>query len=400
MENTSEIPPEILAWAKRSAEMRSRTQDEMVQKLWQFCDDGMGHLHFVLETPTKWETTKPAWHDFGFAELSPDRCDPPGSGPAHVLPPRVNTLGCRVEITPIRLDAPENGRSEILKAIRSAQVLADVFSLLSTQPAVLRAARRMEGSWSSDLAPRDPPSPPGGKTHFLIAHEPNEELMSRIVSDEWVDTRVGIAAQYLASIPDEHVRRTVEAALSLHAQANALRGQGRYLHYWASIELLGAFFYEYLDASYLGRATQAETETSVLRKLLDINSKNYRDTITECHRLLRPTARQQIIALAKLVLPGRPEIRKTLFDKARDAKGRPVEGARSMYDIRNDIAHGNVSPLLREYFDENVEVLERFQGLSQEFILAVLGNATALCARRRPGFAEGGAGGDDERDDD
>lgn len=385
MDPEFKIPPELLERMRRDAEMRGRTNDELVQYLWQDAEEGQTKLHFVLDSRIIWKTQTPQWQDVLLGQLSPDNCDPPGSGPQRMFPQTQSHFGCRVTVDPLLRADVEHSRQAILEGIRKAQVLADAVSLVSFKSVRLRAAIRREASWS-DSNPIDRAVPPEGRTHFLFSYETDEERTSANITDDWIRTQLRAFVAVLTGIPDNDVRWTLERAISWHAQANSLEGLGRYIHYWASIELLGGFFYEYLEPAHIGRPSNSDLEATVLRKLLDLSSKNYRDVVNECDRVLNPTAREKILALSKVVLPPDSDIRRMLFDKPRGEKGRPLEGARSMYDIRNDIAHGNTSALFREYLDQNAERLERFQRVSFKFIVAVLNNARQLCQHRSSGF--------------
>lgn len=395
MADQIQIPAKVLERSQRDHEMRERTHDRMLQDLWRHAEDGATNLYFILDAQAVWKTDSAQWHDLTLGSVAPDNCDPPGSGPTYVMGPQRGKFGCRIDVPPLCRNPIEDSQRAILGGIRKAQVLADALSLATSQDVVLRAAVRQEASWE-DGEFRNPPTPRTGSTHFLWPHENIEALTYRIIDDNWVEKVLKPLVSVLVRVPDPDVRAVLESAINWHAQANSLHDLGRYVHYWASIELLGAFFYRYLDPQYAGRQAPSDVEAKVLRMLLDMNSKNYRSTVKDCHQLLHPSIRQQILALCGIVLPIESQVRGLLFGTKRTKAGAPVDGARSMFDIRNDIAHGNISHHMRDYLDKNSDVLERFRAVSQDIILATLDHAAELCRHRSETF--GGASAPNSND--
>lgn len=385
MTTEAALPPGLRAWLDRSAAMRALTRDELVNQLWEFSEDGQTELYFVLQARFTWETPSPAWHDVRFGHLAPDNADPPGSGFRALLAKVPHNYGLKVPVSALTRGDAEGSRQAILKCIREAQVVADTASLISGESVRLRAARRMQMSWDSSAHVSDM-QPPTGKAHFLLPRETTpENIWSGFANDDWVDTlRWFIDA--LRAVPDADARQTLEDAISWHAQANLLQGLGRYIHYWASIELLGSFFYEFLDPTYIGRKSADALDADVLRRLLDLNSTNYTKIVVECARIINPPVREKILAIANLVLPENADLRRTLYDKEH-VNGEPKLGARNMYDLRNDIAHGGISVHDRGYLEEHGEKLDRFRRVSFDFILHVLSSAPALCGHRSAAFS-------------
>jgi hypothetical protein len=367
-------------WLDRSMAMHALTRDELVNQLWESAVDGQEELHFVLQARFTWESPNPNWHDVHLGKLAPDNADPPGSGFRSLMPNVPCNYGLKVPVSTLtRSDAP-GSRQAILDCIRRAQVIADVASLVSGESVRLRAARRREMSWDSSEHFSDM-QPASGKTHFLFPIETAQETThTGFGNDDWL-TALRSCLTALNTITDDDVKQTLADAISWHAQANLLHGFGRYIHYWASIELLGSFFYEFLDPSRIQRRSADAISADVLRRLMDLSSANYTKVVQECAQILNPPIREKILALADIVLPQHSDLRKTLYGKEY-LNGEPKENSRNMYDLRNDIAHGNISVHDRSYMEQHGEKLDRFRVVSFEFIIRVLLSAPMLCSHR------------------
>ncbi|MCZ7682427.1 MAG: hypothetical protein M5U28_28010 [Sandaracinaceae bacterium] len=278
---------------------------------------------------------------------------------------------------------------KLASAIRSACVIADAISVLVEQPVKLRAARRLPvlyrqgspGEASGDAAE------PDRTVMTFIPMEEAAETTSSVLTDDWIRGGLSAFLYALRSVSDSNVRRTLEVALSWHAQANRIGGLGQYAQYWASIELLASFFYEYCKPEFIGRKSNDAIRAEVLARLNDMASKELNETIRDCGELLRPTAQTKVRALLSVIFPKpqkedrRDKIRGLLFAKENGPDGKPIRNSKSLYDIRNDVAHGNISALDRDYYDQHAERLHQFRSVSQAFILGV--SRIRACSRRQ-----------------
>lgn len=374
------LSPGIREWLDRSMAMHALTRDELVNQLWESAVDGQEELHFVLQARFTWESPNPTWHDVHFGKLAPDNADPPGSGYRSLMPKVPRNYGLKVPVSTLTRKDAAGSRQAILDCIRHAQMVADTASLVSGESVRLRAARRREASWDSSEHFSDM-QPATGATHFLFPAETTQEAThTGFANDDWLGA-LRSCLEALRAITDDDVKQTLADAISWHAQANLLHGFGRYIHYWASIELLGSFFYEFLDPSRIQRKSADAVNADVLRRLLDLNSANYAKVVQECAQILNPPVREKILALADLVLPENADLRQTLYGKEH-MNGEPKQNARNMYDLRNDIAHGNISVHDRSYMEEHGEKLYRFRMVSFDFILRVLLATPMLCSHR------------------
>lgn len=59
---------------------------------------------------------------------------------------------------------------------------------------------------------------------------------------------------------------------------------------------------------------------------------------------------------------------------------RPEKDLKSLYEIRNDIAHGNIAHDDRSYLDRHNNQLKQFQPMTREFIIKIAGAAIILSA--------------------
>lgn len=387
------IPPEFLAQMQRTHAMRQMTIDELLLGTWEFIEDGATAVDFIVDGNLSWESESGAAIKIPGGELAPDLYDPPGARTPGLLEKFRSRSLYRLSIETDAIDHadPAGGRVKLASAIRSACVIADAISVLAEQPVKLRATRRLPvlyrqgspGEASGDAVE------PDRTVMTFVPMEEAAEMTSSVLTDDWIRSGLSAFLYALRSVPDSNVRRTLEVALSWHAQANRIGGLGQYAQYWASIELLASFFYEYCKPEFIGRKSNDAIRAEVLARLNDMASNELNETIRDCGELLRPTAQTKVRALLSVIFPKpqkedrRNKIRGLLFAKENGPDGKPIRNSKSLYDIRNDVAHGNISALDRDYYDQHAERLGQFRSVSQAFILGVLESVPDLIANRQ-----------------
>jgi hypothetical protein len=133
------------------------------------------------------------------------------------------------------------------------------------------------------------------KRYFSLP--PDEEMTSIVVTDEWMEKVFKPLAASMWTLPREDMRRVILTAISWQAQANLGSGLGRYLHYFASVELLANYFYDYLPPNKTGKVPESEIKQRILEILLSVDGKNYMKSMKECSDIVETSARTKIKSL-------------------------------------------------------------------------------------------------------
>jgi hypothetical protein len=352
------LDPKIAAWLKRTHEIREITRSHSIQHYWSFWDERTpGRIDLVINANIAWETTRDSELDLGIGWIRPTLYEPVRSGPAFELPLKGGReYGAGVPVFDVPVDDAKRAYEVIGTAVDQASFLTNCLSFLSGYPASWRPARILQSQTGGPTSTDD--APLRYKRYFALP--PQEEMTSIVVTDEWMGTFFKPLVTAMWSIPMEDMRRVILTAISWQAQANLGSGLGRYLHYFASVELLANYFYEHLPSAKTGRVPESEIRQRVLEILLSVDGKNYMKSLRECSEIIETSARTKIKSLGKLVGFDTD----VFFQRAR-------RDGKRLIDIRNDIAHGNIDHDDREYVKANQEVLDRFQPSSREFVVRV-----------------------------
>lgn len=201
--------------------------------------------------------------------------------------------------------------------------------------------------------------------YTLIRHEPMPPPLKRTLTESWDCTPLPLSMDERTSIivKDEHItdkllhlvnrverlppaiQTVIKTSIDWHAHANRFAsGINRFVNYWGSIELLGNFFYKRLPINVTHRMSEEEKKDMIINTLKNgITRNNCMDIVQRCNEIRMPTARTKILAYLGFITD-RDKMEKMLFEPD-DKTGK------SLYQIRNDIAHGRLS----EHHFEKVE---------------------------------------------
>ena len=349
------IPPEFLASMQRRLAISQVTNNEEIKGIWErWHERTPGRIDLVIRGNIQWRSEANIECNVGVGWIRPNALEPSNADTSFQLsmPPYEYGAGIPVE----KALSEEKALPILRDAVNKASFMTDTLSFLTGFSATWRPARI--------LSVLDAPGPSfhdGVERHYkkYFAMPLSAESTSAVVTDDMI---AGIYRSLLTSIwslPTK-LRRVLETAISWQAQANRVPGFSRYVHYWASIELLASFFWEHLPAGQTGRVPESEVHQQILKHLLDLSSKNYTDIIRKSADLLQPSARKQIQALSKLIN----------FD-ADVFFGKKSKDAKNLIEIRNDIAHGNVSNDDRVYADTYHQELQKYSDTTRDFVIRV-----------------------------
>jgi len=357
--------------------MRQLTNVELVNIYWQQAHQiaKTGRLGFIIRGNLSWESKQPEGitgsNDIW---LKSNKYEPAGKHIAEepvrtYLQWYMNTYEIWGTIA-VKIDPNDAPTSKPL----IEQALAKVTCISNTMSFLCGASLRWFPA-SYAWTPHEPMSPPPEQAiteswDCIPLPRSQDESTSIVVNDEYITNQLLPLVDKIEAIPPA-VQTVIETAMDWHAQANRhTSGLNRFVNYWESIELLGNFFYPRLPADVVGRKTKKEKRDEIMRLLQGgVTSDNCMDVLKTCDESREPSARTKICAFLSLITE-RP-MEAILFE--------PDAGSgKSLYKIRNLIAHGEIS----EHDFETVAALGHrlvdAQSTSEEIILRSIRNAEKL----------------------
>jgi len=367
-------------YIRHTTSMSQLTNVELVNTYW-------GHAHeiaeksrlaFVIRGNVEWESEQPEGVNSNDLWLKSNRYEPVGK---HLFEEPVRTyLQWYMNIFEIwgtiAIDIDPNdalsSKSLIDQALKKVTCVSNTMSLLYGAslrwfPAVYSYIRH------------EPMVPPPEHTvteswDCLPLSRSQEESTSILLTDEHITDELFLLVNKIETLPP-NVQTVIKTAIDWHAQANHYAsGLNRFVNYWESIELLGNFFYKKLPADVVQYKMEGDKKEAIIKKLneKEITLKNCMNIIKDCNEIRRPTAQTKILAFLSIITD-RDRMEAALFK--RDDKTE-----KSLYKIRNDIVHGELS---EHHFDTtelfNHQLFE-VQKISHEIILLTIKNAEKLNA--------------------
>lgn len=201
-----------------------------------------------------------------------------------------------------------------------------------------------------------------------------EERVSTHVQDEYVADELYPLFHYARSVRNNELGALVRRALSWHATGNYIgSGMNRFVNYWESVELLSHFFYRKLPRALTNRPSKSDKKDQVLQILeQQATRRNCLQIAQQCGMVVPPMPRVRTVLESTLpVITGQADLAKALFTK--DGKS-----GRSLYAIRNDIAHGNHCDHELEFTDLVDERLHEMRCFSRDVLWRMLERIPSL----------------------
>ena len=223
---------------------------------------------------------------------------------------------------------------------------------------------------------KSPSSPPEREEYdswdCLPLQISQDEHTTTTLTDESILNGLIPLLRILEDLPTTNIRRIILTAIDWHASANRFSsGLNRFLNYWNSIELLGNYFYPLLPADRVQRNTKSQKKDKILTILKKgVTLRNCMKVIQVCNGIREPSARTKILSFLGIIT-NRERMEKALF--------KPDEkSGKSLNDIRNDIAHGNMSESDFEKVESMRYRLFDARKISREIIFETINNAERL----------------------
>lgn len=367
-------------YIRHTISMSQLTNVELVNIYW-------GHAHeiaeksrlaFVIRGNVEWESEQPEGVSSNDFWLKSNRYEPVGK---HLFEEPVRTyLQWYMNIFEIwgtiAIDIDPNdalsSKSLIDQALKKVTCVSNTMSFLYGAslrwfPAVYRYIRH---------EPMGPP-PEHAVTESwdcLPLSRSQDESTSILLTDEHITDELFLLVDKIETLP-QNVQTVIGTAIDWHAQANHhASGLNRFVNYWESIELLGNFFYKMLPPDVVQYKTEGDKKKAIIKLLNEkkITPRNCMKIIKDCNEIRRPTAQTKILAFLSIITD-RDQMEAALFEP--DDKTE-----KSLYKIRNDIVHGELS----EHHFDTIELFSHqlfdVQNISQEIILLTIKNAEKLNA--------------------
>ncbi|HEX6368947.1 MAG TPA: hypothetical protein VF006_08440 [Longimicrobium sp.] len=360
------IITELSEFNERLQSMHRQTYDDVVSLYWQIAREfGDGYLPFALIGGLNWSAEhrhRLYTHDRrAWIKAGPTDDDTSHLRSIVTTHDRLLSAGVRAEIDPAN---PSQAREAIQKAITEVTLLADLLALRFDAPVQWHPARYLGGfpvANPSELENRD----------VIPASRFPEAMTNTGITDDHVERQFLPLFSVVSALGDSAFGLVVRTAISWHAQGFTIQaGLSRYLAYWASVELLGAFLFDRLPRNITGRKTKPERRRAITELLERPVTEDYDcfDLVDDLIELKQPTVRTKVLVLSHWT-GDRESLERALFAK--------VDGY-SLYKIRNDIAHGNVGAHHHDFLEVVRRRLDEMKSISRSIIINVLRHSAEI----------------------
>jgi len=346
-------------YIKRMKQIHSMSKDENIRKYLEFIKEleAQECLAFVIQGNVQWNAKKANGISAHGIWLRSNLYDPIGKqimvDPVKdYLQKYQNTYEIGGTVDGIFNSADKNlAKSEIESALKRITILRNAFSILfgvSTTWYPVKEYKKEWGFWQIPVS--------------------QEERTSTILEDEHVESV--LQAVHDIEHLDERIATTISTALDWHSEGNRHgSGLSRFVNHWASIEIIGHFLYAKLKADIVGRKSKQQKKNKVNKILINGSNTTILDRITQCNAIVYPPIREKLHSVFAL-LPDSSAWETELF--GRD------DSDKSLYQLRNDIAHGKVS---EHHFESIATMKERLLDMcqiSRKVLLSTIKNVDCL----------------------
>lgn len=360
--------------------MRNLTKNYIINTYWHHIEEirENGSLPFILTGSLAWESTEGTQLQSKSKRVCLEsKCYDPVGKPILANPIMVHrqrdlklydTWGW------IKTDLPEevsSAKRAIEDAVFHISLLSNITSLMSNTSLAWYPARYME----RQVLPVEPPSSAIKKSKewkCLRMPRESEDTIHTTVEDDFFTKDVFPAFEALRSLSDVSLRNLLCRAIAWHARGNVLGSKlTRFVSYWESIELLAHGLYPYVSTS---RSNKAERRKKIMELLSDVKKNNCFKVVEDCYNIQNTSIRDKL----RIVLP-KISTDMQLSDKLFSSGG---AGQKSLYQLRNDIVHGNCCEHDLEFAAEVEERLDLMCKYSHQAITGAAENAHSLISEK------------------
>jgi len=370
----------FIKFIEHTQAMKKLTNSEIINNYWLHAQSlsETKRIGFIIQGNLQWHSDEANGIDFDtVARLKSYYHDPIGKHIAveqvrNYLQMYFNMYEMRGTL-PIEIDAnnPVNSMPIIENAVKSIILLCNSISTLFGSSLVWSPAIYAKVK----VRPMPPPPEDTTESHdewvCVPFKQKQEESSSTIIKDNHVLSMIIPFFSNLNTLP-ENVKTPIATSIDWHSQGNKhTSGLSRFVHYWESIELLGTYFYQNLSKGLVSRKSKHEKRSEILKLIHDgVTESNCTSVVADCNEIRQPTAKTKIVAVFKNIFEEENVI-EDLFNPDDISN-------RSLYQIRNDIAHGNISE--KDFADKSMchRRLNDAHNISRKYILAAVSKASWL----------------------
>ena len=366
----------LQGYMKHVMAMKNLTKNHLVNTYWHNIEEIQknGSLPFILTGSLEWKSTEGTQLQSKSKRVCLEsKCyDPVGK---HILENpimvhRQSALNLYDTWGWIKADLPKevsSAKRAIEDAVFHISLLSDIASLMSSASLTWYPARYVE----LQVLPVEPPSSALKKSKewkCLRLPRESEGTAFITVEDDFFTKDVLPAFEALRSLSNVSLRNLLCRAIAWHARGNVFGSKlTRFVSYWESIELLAHGLYIYVSTS---RSNKAERRRQILERLSDVNKNNCFEIVQNCYSIMNTSITDKL----RIVLP-KISTDKQLSDKLFSSDG---AGQKSLYQLRNDIVHGNCCEHDLEFAAEVEEKLYLMLRYSHQAITGAAKNAHSL----------------------
>lgn len=361
-------------------EMRQLTNVEVINTYWQQADQiaTTGKLGFIIRGNVSWEPSLVEGISRDDIWLKSNRYDPIGK---HISERPVQTylqwyLNLYEIWGTINIDIDPNdslaSKSSIEEALEKITIVNNSLSLL-----IGASVRWYPARYAQIRHVPLPPLPDQEETESwdcLPLRRSQDEHSTIILNDSFIRDDLFPFIYEVETLPTI-IKPVISTALEWHTLANTFAsGLNRFLNYWSSIELLGFFFYRHLH-NYEGIKLNKKQKREKIMKIIndELTYRNCLEIVRKCNEIRNPTTRTRMLSFLDIIAD------KNLME---DLLFNPDEKSKkSLYQIRNDIAHGNISEHDFETLENLRHRLLDARRISREIILRTIYNKEKLICK-------------------
>jgi len=367
-------------YIKHVMAMRKLTKNYIINTYWHHIEEiwENGSLPFILTGSLEWKSTEGTQLQSKSKRVCLEsKCYDPVGRHIHENPIMVHRqmhLNLYDTWGWIKADIPKevsSAKQAIENAVFHISLLSDIVSLMSSASLTWYPARYVE----LQVHPVEPLGSALNKSKewkCLRLPRESEGTTCSTVEDDFFAKDVFPAFEALRSLSDVSLRNLLCRAIAWHARGNVFGSKlTRFVNYWESIELLAHGLYPYVSTS---KTNKAERCKQIMELLSDVKKNNCFEVVQNCYSIMNTSIHDKF----RIVLP-KISTDKQLSDKLFSSNG---AGKKSLYQLRNDIVHGNCCEHDLEF---RAEVEERFDLMwkySGQVITGAAENAHSLISEK------------------
>lgn len=345
-------------YVRQAFRMRQITRNQLVNTYWSHIEEieRLGFVAFVIRGSLAWkaETKRQIFSQMNYVWLKSDYYDPIGksifSEPVKIyLQQHLNQYdiwgGIKVQVDN---QNAETTKESLEQAIRDISLLCNLASLTTRASLTWLPARYTEVNVIEGIPDKSITKETSSHKEWVCIPLPRqqEEQTSVLVNDDYIERELFPLFDAILRVGYDEVAALFRRSIAWHSIGNFLgSGLNRFLNYWEAVELLAHYFFRKFPAEVTKRPTRSERKAQILDIMTKepITLANCLAIADKCAGIMQSSIRTEMQSVIPILM-GASDFAEKFFEPDDITH-------RSLYDIRNDIAHGN-------YCDHDLEFTE------------------------------------------